>query len=173
MAVGPPNSFDFVNCSKACNSICPLDKTASYATLSLNYPLSVSLHLSFPLFLSCPPPPPPPPLFYASSSAFSPVIPEQDISTCIKTRCKDFLKYTNWKLLLPHLHANELLDSDITDVLMSNYQTNRDKGLVFYLSVLPSKGHTAYSRFYQCLLEEEEHSGHRTLLELLDDFNKT
>lgn len=116
-----------------------------------------------------------PPL--SSSSSTLPLcifsLPEQDISTCIKSRCKDFLKYTNWKLLLPHLLANELLDSDITDVLISNYQTNQEKGLKFYLSVLPSKGHTAYSRFYQCLLQEEEHSGHRTLLELLDNFNKT
>lgn len=88
---------------------------------------------------------------------------------CIKTRCNDFLNYTNWKLLLPHLMANELLDRDITEVLMNNYMTNLDKGLKFYLSVLPSKGNTAYSRFYQCVSEEEEHSGHRTLLELMDN----
>jgi hypothetical protein len=87
---------------------------------------------------------------------------------CIKAHCNDFLNYTNWKLLLPYLMAKELLDRDITDILMNEYRTNLDKGLKFYLSTLPSKGSTAYSRFYQCLLEEEEHSGHRTLLELLN-----
>ncbi len=98
---------------------------------------------------------------------------EADIKACIVANCKDFLNYSNWKLILPCLMAKDLLDSDICEILMSNSRTNLDKGLTFYLSVLPSKGKTAYSRFYQCILEEEEHSGHRTLLELMDNFKKT
>lgn len=74
-------------------------------------------------------------------------------------------------MLLPHLAAKKLLDRDLSEILMSNSSTTRDKGLKFYLSALPSKGSTAYTRFYDCILQEDEHSGHRTLLELMNTFN--
>lgn len=66
--------------------------------------------------------------------------------------------------------ANELLDSHISGVLMSNYLTDHEKGLEFYVKVLPSKGNTAYSRFYDCIAREKEHIGHRTLLELMNNY---
>lgn len=96
--------------------------------------------------------------------------PEETVSQCIKKHCKDFLLYTNWKVLIPHLMANELLDSHISEVLMSNYRTDHEKGLEFYVKVLPSKGNTAYSRFYDCIAKENEHIGHRTLLELMNSY---
>ena len=92
---------------------------------------------------------------------------------CIEAHCNEFVNYTNWKTLLPHLMSKKLLDREISEILMSNYHTNLDKGLKFYLTVLPSKGSTAYSRFYSCIAEEEDHSGHRTLLELMDSFRRT
>ncbi len=68
--------------------------------------------------------------------------------------------------------AQELLDQHITGILMNNYLTDHDKGLEFYLKVLPTKGSSAYSMFYDCIAQEDEHSGHRTLLELIDNFGK-
>ena len=91
---------------------------------------------------------------------------------CIDAHLDDFLSYTNWKLLFSKLWSKKLLDREISEILRSDFRTNLDKGLEFYSSVFPSKGDTAYRRFYQCVLEEEEHIGHRTLLELMDNFSK-
>lgn len=73
-------------------------------------------------------------------------------------------------MLLPYLVSKKLLDPEISEILMSSNLTNYDKGLRFYVSVLPSKGNTAYSRFYHCIAHENQHIGHRTLLELMDKF---
>lgn len=67
----------------------------------------------------------------------------------------------------------ELLDQHTTELLTNVHTTNRDKGLEFYCNVLPTKGSTAYSRFYISLAQEKEHVGHRTLLELLDSHETT
>ena len=99
-----------------------------------------------------------PPSFYS----------EKSIEDCIKKNCNDFVKYTNWQMLLPYLFSNELLDEHSSELLRNDLTTNHHKGLTFYLEILPSKGKTAYTRFYDCIAKEDQHSGHKTLLELMN-----
>ena len=73
----------------------------------------------------------------------------------------------NWKVLLPSLEAQNLLDDDSTHYLLNPDKSHRDKGLYYLLQVLPSKGHDAYTRFYYCIAEEVEHSGQLSLLQIL------
>ena len=98
---------------------------------------------------------------------YSPII-ERQIMACIDANCNDFVNYTNWNSLVPYLVSKDLLDKENCEFLTSHFRNSREKGLKFYLEILPSKGSTAYSRFYSCIAEEDEHSGHTSLLELLD-----
>ena len=90
------------------------------------------------------------------------------IKSCIKSPCQKFILYTNWIVLIPILLGAELLDEHTTELLLKQSTTAQEKGLEFYLRVLPSKGSTAYSRFYDCIAQEKEHSGHKSLLELME-----
>jgi len=73
---------------------------------------------------------------------------------------------TNWKLLLPHLVSAGLSDMATNDYLLNETRTDHDKGMHFYLKVLPSKGPGAYTKpeFHRCLCDEKEHLGYQSLL---------
>ena len=71
---------------------------------------------------------------------------------------------TNWKLLLPYIVSAGLSDRATNDHLLNETRTDHDKGMYFYLKVLPSKGPGAYTKFHRCLCDEKEHLGHQSLL---------
>ena len=98
---------------------------------------------------------------------------EAAIKKCIEKHSPDFLQYTDWKCLFPYLMSNQLLDTCALEMLNNNSMTSRDKSIKFYYEVLPSKGKSAYSRYYDSVAREQEHIGHQTLLELLDEFGRT
>ncbi len=91
---------------------------------------------------------------------------EQRIKKIIKLHCDQFVQYSNWNSLLPHLEAVDLLDPDTKEKLMSNVGC-REKSNYFYMTALPSQGKDAYTRFYKSLMKENEHAGHKTLQDLL------
>ncbi len=95
---------------------------------------------------------------------------EEAIRKCIEKHSADFLQYTNWKCLFPYLVSNELLDRCAMEILINDMITSTDKGIKFYYEVLPSKGKTAYSRYYRSVSQERDHIGHQTLIEILDEF---
>ena len=80
-----------------------------------------------------------------------------------------YISQTNWKLLLPHLVSVGLSDRATNDYLLNETRTDHDKGMYFYLKILPSKGLDAYTRFHRCLCDEKEHLGHQSLLEICDN----
>jgi len=100
------------------------------------------------------------------------VTAEEAIKQCIEKHSAHFLQYTNWTCLFPYLMSNQLVDRCAVEVLNSDRITTFDKGIKFYYEVLPSKGNTAYSRYYNSVAQEHDHIGHQTLLELLDDFGR-
>ena len=84
----------------------------------------------------------------------------------VSTHLPDFIEHTNWSCLIPHLVAKEMLTPSEVQQLL-NEQNTREKGINFYLRILPAKGDDSYLRFYECLMAEGEHLGHRTLQHLL------
>ena len=87
----------------------------------------------------------------------------------MKHKLPKFIALTNWKFLLPHLVSVDLSDIATTDYLLNENRTDHDKGVHFYLRVLPSKGPDAYTRFHRCLRDEKEHLGHQSLLQICDN----
>ena len=85
----------------------------------------------------------------------------------MKTNLPEFIELTNLEYLVPHLVSKDLLDPAATDYLLNETRTEHQKGMYFYLKVLPSKGPDAYTRFYKCLCGEQKHLGHATLLQFL------
>ena len=79
-------------------------------------------------------------------------------------RLPKFIELTNSEYLVPHLVSEGLLDPAATDYLLNENRTEHQKGVYFYLKVLPSKGPDAYTRFYKCLCDEKKHLGHQMLL---------
>lgn len=92
---------------------------------------------------------------------------EQYIKDIVTKYCDDFVKYSNWSTLLPHLESGHMLDPVTKHKLMNSQLSDHEKGLHFYLTILPSQGNNAYTAFYDCLMKETEHSGHETLKEYL------
>ena len=84
----------------------------------------------------------------------------------MKQNLPKFIELTNWKFLLPHLVSVDLSDRATTHYLVTENNTHQDKGVHFYLEILPSKGPDAYTRLYKCLCDEKEHLGHQSLLEI-------
>ena len=87
----------------------------------------------------------------------------------MKCSLPKFIQRTNWKLIVPHLVSVDLSDMATTDYLLNETRTDHDKGVHFYLRVLPFKGNDAYCRFYKCLCDEKEHLGHKSLLQILNE----
>ena len=106
-------------------------------------------------------------LLYYNSYACSIDSTEQELKKRLTSQVPKFIKHTNWKYLVPHLVAEGLLDGSNTEKLLSGSKTEHEKGVIFYLEVLPYKGEDAYTTFYNCLQEETEHIGHLSLLKLL------
>ena len=93
---------------------------------------------------------------------------ETRLNSNVKHSLPKFIQRTNWKLIVPHLVSVDLSDHATTDFLLNETRTDHDKGIHFYLRVLPFKGPDAYTRFYTCLCDEKEHLGHKSLLQILD-----
>ena len=92
---------------------------------------------------------------------------EQRLKWSVQDNLPDFIKYTDWKFLVPYLTSKRLIDDDSAEFLLSDTRMRQEKGVYFYYLVLPHKGHDAYSRFYECLKNEKEHLGHESLLKCL------
>ena len=85
-----------------------------------------------------------------------------------------FVRLTNWSCLYAHLVAKKLLDSHMREYMLGTATTQHQKGNKFYGEYLPSHGKLGYQRLLECLKEEEEHSGHKRLVEILEsDKNMT
>ena len=79
----------------------------------------------------------------------------------------DIINSINMDMLLPHLIEKNLLTK-------SEYHELRTcspwkQGEHFVLKVLPTKGEKGFKRFMECLEEEDEHSGHQDLFQLLEN----
>lgn len=79
-----------------------------------------------------------------------------------------FVRLTNWNSLYAHLVSKRLLDVCMREYMLS-IATQQQKGNKFYGEYLPSHGGHGYQRLLECLKEEVEHSGHATLVTLLED----
>ena len=97
-------------------------------------------------------------------------ITEEKLMSRVKDNQPSYIAQTNWKLLLPHLVSAGLSDRATNEYLLNEIRTDHDKGMHFYLKVLPSKGPGAYTKFHRCLCDEKEHSGHQSLLQLSSAF---
>ena len=97
---------------------------------------------------------------------------KQDKKEILKNRVEgnllQFLRNTNWECLVPELLKRRMLDDTARDYLLYEARPNFRKGLYFYVQVLPSKGHEAYSIFSECLASENDHLGHKSLVQILD-----
>ena len=93
---------------------------------------------------------------------------ENEIRVVVKKHCKDFVRHMNWVTILPTLESENLLDSHSAEFLMNMNTTSQLKGNFFFLSLLPSNGPDAYTRFYKCLADQHvhEHAGHKYLFDL-------
>ena len=100
---------------------------------------------------------------------FASLATDERLQSKVKQNLPKFIELTNWKFLLPHLVSVDLSDRATTDYLLNENRTHQDKGVHFYLKVLPSKGPGTYTRFYKCLRGEKEHSGHKSLLQICDN----
>ena len=103
-----------------------------------------------------------------ATQLFTSLTAEERLQSRVKQNLPKFIELTNWKFLLPHLVSVDLSDRATTEFLLNENRTHQDKGVQFYLNVLPSKGPGTYTRFYTCLRGEKEHSGHKSLLRICD-----
>ena len=78
----------------------------------------------------------------------------------------EIIQSLNMEMLAPHLTEKNLLT-------MSEYQellgrsSSRKRSEHFVVNVLPTKGKDGFERFLECLKDENEHSGHQYLFQLL------
>ena len=87
----------------------------------------------------------------------------------MKAKLPEIIELTNLECLLPHLVSVDLLDPAATDYLLNETRTEHQKGVYFYLKVLPSKGPDAYTMFYKCLCNEKKHSGHQSVVQMCNN----
>lgn len=86
----------------------------------------------------------------------------------LKRNNADLMQYLNMPALLPHLYQNDLVTRDEYQNLSSKNATDFDKHGYFLQGVLPHKGPDAFDRLLKCLKEEDQHSGHKHLAQLLE-----
>ena len=55
------------------------------------------------------------------------------------------------------------------EYMLSTTTTQHEKGNKFYGEYLPSHGELGYQRLLECLKEEQDHTGHETLVKILED----
>ena len=79
-----------------------------------------------------------------------------------------FVRLTNWNSLYAYLVSKQLLDLHMREYMLSSAATQQQKGNKFYGEYLPSHGNHGYQRLLECLKEEAEHTGHVTLVRLLE-----
>ena len=77
-----------------------------------------------------------------------------------------FVHNTDFNSLAAHLISKKLLQS-CEYTTLKTMPTVREKGLHFYIEILPHKGRHAYRQLYKCLKDVPEHLAHRDLLEIL------
>lgn len=81
------------------------------------------------------------------------------------------MNLTDFTSLAPLLHEYKLITgeqySKLTAATGFNC-TKEEKARFFYIDVLDTKGEKAYTLLNHCLKLEEDHLGHRDLVELLD-----
>lgn len=83
-------------------------------------------------------------------------------------RCElpTFVHNTDFNSLAAHLISKKLLQS-CEYTTLKTMPTVTEKGLHFYIEILPHKGRHAYRQLYKCLRDVPEHLGHSDLLEIL------
>ena len=87
---------------------------------------------------------------------------------CVKQHAADFRNYTDFTMLVIHLHSENLVHSGEKEYLNSPYHTQVQKANRFYLEILDRKGPEAYRSFYYALKAEKKHKGHEDLLKKLE-----
>ena len=95
------------------------------------------------------------------------LLQENRLREIVDDNMPKFVRYTNWGCLYAHLISNRLLDPDMRE-FMNSTASNQQKGNRFFGECLPSQGGLGYHRLLQCYKEEKEHSGHKSLVELLE-----
>ena len=78
-----------------------------------------------------------------------------------------FTERTNFVSLVPHLFEKKLLHSGECEDL-EKLPSHQEKANHFYTIILPRKGARAYRRLYKCLKGENQHLGHKDLVEVLE-----
>ena len=64
-------------------------------------------------------------------------IAEEELRLRVKCSLPEFIELTNWEYLVPHLVSVDLSDPATTDYLLNETRTEHQKGVYFYLKVLP------------------------------------
>ena len=94
---------------------------------------------------------------------------EQRYKKVVKDHFQEFIKNTRFESISSYLHQADLLSSKDYD----NLSSNTDKGNLFYISILPSKGAQAYTMLRHCIAMEKDHRGHIELNKLFEDAERS
>ena len=105
----------------------------------------------------------------SDANHFSLQLIEDAIKAAIKTKPDAFTNWINWDQLAMGLEKHELLDRDSREKMFSSHSAMpcSRKTHYFLYELLPSKGSSAYTRFFRALNEEQEHLGHKELVKLI------
>lgn len=83
----------------------------------------------------------------------------------VREHFQEFIKSTNFKSISSYLFQKELISSKDFETLSNS----TDKGNVFYIQILPTKGSGVYTMLRRCIAEETEHRGHVKLNKLFEE----
>ena len=82
----------------------------------------------------------------------------------------DLIRTLDLSYLMPYLTKSRLLSSNDADALTKSELTRQDS-IKKFLSILKTKGQTAFSLFMNALRDEKEHLGHASLHRMLSNAN--
>ena len=89
------------------------------------------------------------------------------IASTVRENIREFLRSTDLESLKCHLCEKGILSHrDIESIECMN--SSRKKNEFFYMHILDTKGLNVYQKLFDCLKEEQQHSGHRDLVAIIE-----
>ncbi len=89
------------------------------------------------------------------------------IEGIVKGNMEFFVRFTDLNVLYPHIRSTELISTDEL-MYLQTIKNNRFRNETFYMFFLINKGAGAYSKLFECLKNENEHSEHKDLVAIID-----
>lgn len=89
------------------------------------------------------------------------------IANIIRRSMEEFVRSTDLESLYTHLYAKELLSHKDMEYI-EGIKSSRGKKNYFYMFLLNTKGRGAYQKLFDCLKAEQQHSGHRDLVAIIE-----